>query len=156
MKRILVVAGILAIVVFIVILVATPSPLISSTVVFLTSPPVEVEVEIADSPEERQVGLMWREELGENEGMLFIFEEEQVLGFWMKNTLISLDMFFINKDFEIVKIHTAVPCGADPCPTYSSGEQALYVVEVNGGFAGEKGIQEGERVEIIVQDEPRR
>jgi hypothetical protein len=117
-------------------------------VVFLADRPAEIEVEIADSYEERQRGLMFREYLEPGRGMLFIFEGEGIRNFWMKNTLIPLDMIFISRDLKIVKIHSAVPCTADPCPLYSSERPAMYVVEANRGFAEENGITEGQKVEF--------
>lgn len=105
-----------------------------------------VEVEIVNTPETRQKGLMFRESLGENEGMLFIFEEEGLYPFWMKNTLIPLDIIWISQDMQIVDIKTAVPCNEDPCPNYSPSGKALYVLEVNAGFAERKGIEIGDEV----------
>lgn len=128
--------------------VLTPFQEGKATVVFLTGQPVEIRVEVADSPEEQWRGLMFRESLGEREGMLFIFGEEQALGFWMKDTLIPLDMIFLDGNRTVVKIHTAVPCEADPCPIYSSGRPAQYVVEVNAGFAEQQGIREGVQLEF--------
>ena len=116
-------------------------------VVFLTeSGEVSVPVEVADTPEERERGLMLREQL--DGGMLFVFEQETKLGFWMKNTLIPLDIIFISQELEVVDIQTMIPCEQDPCPVHYSSEPALYALEVNSGFAGENGIQQGGRVGI--------
>jgi uncharacterized membrane protein (UPF0127 family) len=121
----------------------------SPYVEFLTPEPARVHVEIADEPAERSQGLMFRESLGENSGMLFIFEKEGTQSFWMKNTLIPLDMIFIDKDLEIVKIHRDTkPCEEDPCQIYGSGKPAMYVVEVNAGFTETHGIYEGDTVRI--------
>ncbi len=94
-----------------------------------------ITVEIADSPEEREQGLMFRESLCSTCGMLFIFPEENIQTFWMKNTKIPLDMIFISKDFRIVDITQAEPCTKDPCVRYTSQDQALYVLEVPQGFS---------------------
>jgi uncharacterized membrane protein (UPF0127 family) len=134
---------VILIAVFIILIPISYNNLSLPTVVFSE---VEVPVEVASTQAERQKGLMFRSSL--EGGMLFIFEGEQNLGFWMKNTLIPLDMIFINSGFEIVKIHTAVPCEEDPCPIYNSEAPALYVVEVNAGFAKENGIDIGDSVEI--------
>ena len=108
-------------------------------------------VEVADSAVERQKGLMFRESLLVNNGMLFIFEEEQEIAFWMKNTLIPLDMLFIDKDLEIVYIEKgAQPCKADPCQTYPSSRPAKYVLEVNAGYTEIHGINIGDIVEINI------
>jgi uncharacterized protein len=106
----------------------------------------EVKVEIADSLEERALGLMFREFLDDDEGMLFIFEDEDYLSFWMKNTLIPLDMIFISEDFEIVDIKQAVPCREDPCISYKTLEPAKYVLEVNGNFTIKNNIKIGNKI----------
>ena len=107
-------------------------------------------MEVVDTSEERRIGLMNRESLPQQAGMLFIFEEERVLSFWMKNTLIPLDMIFISKDLEIVSIQkNAQPCESDPCKLYGSVFPAKYVVEVNAGFSDRNGIKEGNKIEIM-------
>ena len=101
-----------------------------------------VYVEIADEPNERNQGLMFRENLEWDRGMFFIFDDERILSFWMKNTLIPLDMLFIDADFRIVDIKENVPpCKDDPCPSYSSEHPAKYVLEVNSGFVLENNIK---------------
>jgi|TARA_Y100000294_G_scaffold136039_2_gene128850 hypothetical protein len=107
---------------------------------------IKVNVEIADSFEERTKGLMFREFLDENSGMLFVFDDEDYLSFWMKNTLIPLDMIFISEDFEIVDIKYAVPCEKDPCISYKSIKPAKYVLEVNGNFTIGKNIAIGNNI----------
>ena len=101
-----------------------------------------VYVEIADEPNERNQGLMFRENLEWDRGMFFVFDDERILSFWMKNTLIPLDMLFIDADFRIVDIKENVPpCKDDPCPSYSSEHPAKYVLEVNSGFVLENNIK---------------
>src|SRR3989338_5590514 len=109
---------------------------------------IKVNVEIADSPEERAAGLMFRESLGENFGMLFIFDDEKTRSFWMKNTLIPLDMVFISEDLEIIDIKYAVPCREYQCINYVSKEPAEYVLEVNGNFTIRKSIAIGNTVNL--------
>jgi uncharacterized membrane protein (UPF0127 family) len=99
-------------------------------------------VEIADTAKEQQQGLMDRESLGENAGMLFVFSEPNFHNFWMKNTLISLDMIWINKQSEVVRVLTAQPCVADPCTVYKPEILATYVLELNAGSAEKYGITE--------------
>ena len=91
---------------------------------------------------------MFREKLEENNGMIFIFEQENEIAFWMKNTLIPLDIIFIGKNFKIVDIKNAVPCKQDPCQLYKPQKSAQYVLEVNSGFAEKNGIKVNDEVEI--------
>lgn len=109
---------------------------------------VEIRAEVASTGQQRETGLMFRKSLGRNEGMLFLFPDLAVRNFWMKNTLIPLDMIFISENLTIIRIHHAVPCTTDPCPTYSSGEPAKYVLEVNGNATADYDIRAGSRVEI--------
>jgi len=88
-------------------------------------------VEIAESDSEIRKGLMHRESLAEDNGMLFIFKEDGYYPFWMKNTLIPLDMLFINSSMHIVDLIHAVPCEEDQCPNYVPKQKARYVLEVN-------------------------
>ena len=105
-----------------------------------------VEVEIAATPESRTRGLMWRRELAAGKGMLFLFPQEQVQGFWMRNTLIPLDMLFIGSDLHIVGIVSR----AEP-KTFESrsvGLPSQFVLEVPGGWTEQKGIRKGSAVEF--------
>lgn len=107
---------------------------------------VRVYAEVADEPSEWQEGLMNRRTLNEQSGMLFVFDEEGPRTFWMKNTLIPLDMIFVAQNLTIVDIATMQPCTADPCQTYTSSAPALYVLEVNAGFAERNRIETGDTV----------
>ena len=107
---------------------------------------IKLNVDIADDNQERQNGLMFRERLDEDSGMFFIFDEQDYQTFWMKNTLIPLDMIFIDKDFQIVDIKNAVPCKADPCALYKSSKPALYVLEANSNFTARNDIKVGDRI----------
>ena len=107
---------------------------------------IKVNVEVADDINEQMQGLMFREKLDENAGMIFVFDEESYLGFWMKNTLIPLDIIFINRDFEIVDIKYAVPCKNDPCKNYVTIKPAEYVLEVNGNFTAHNYVKTGDKV----------
>ena len=104
--------------------------------------------EVADTPAELSSGLMYRESLSDDQGMLFIFPGgDSEKSFWMKNTLIPLDMIFANSSLEIVSIQADVPpCVADPCPTYDSGKPAKYVIETNAGYAATQGIEPGQAI----------
>ena len=105
-----------------------------------------IEVEIADSPEERGKGLMFREELCDDCGMLFVFDEPRKQSFWMKDTLIELDIIFINSDLEVIHVAHAFPCKGEVCTTYSPNEEALYVLEVNHGRFSESLI--GKKIKL--------
>ncbi|HEX6283102.1 MAG TPA: DUF192 domain-containing protein [Nitrososphaera sp.] len=106
-----------------------------------------VFVEVPDDLEESMRGLMFRKHLPWNAGMLFAYYEEKPRTFWMKNTLIPLDMIFVDGSSKIVEIKENVPpCAQDECPTYPSREPAQYVLEVNAGFAQEKGVKVGDRL----------
>jgi uncharacterized membrane protein (UPF0127 family) len=94
-----------------------------------------VIVEIADTPALRQQGLMFRKELSDDMGMRFVFERSGKYPFWMKNTLIPLDMLRVDEQMRVVEIVTAQPCTADPCPSYGGTEFARYVLEINAGRA---------------------
>lgn len=113
---------------------------------------ISVWVEIADEPHKQAQGLMGRTELPENHGMLFVFEEPRVLSFWMKNTLIPLDILYFDAQGKFVSAKSMIPCPSDssaeagkqdPCMTYSSGRRAQYALEVNAGFLEEEGVGEG-------------
>ena len=109
----------------------------------------DIEIEIADNGPERQQGLMYRRSMDEAKGMLFIFQTEELQGFWMKNTYIPLDIMFVNKDKEIVKIHkNTTPFSETDLP---SGKPAIYVVETVGGFADKYGLKEGDKIEFNYQ-----
>ena len=108
-----------------------------------------VYVEIADEPHELNQGLMFRENLESNRGMFFVFDDERILSFWMKNTLIPLDMLFIGTDFRIVDIKENIPpCKEDPCPSYPSKKPAKYVLEVNAGFTLKNDIKIDDQVSL--------
>lgn len=106
----------------------------------------KINVEIADTAEEREQGLMNRESLCDRCGMLFVFDEEGKYSFWMKDTLIPLDMVFIDKNGIIVNIYSAEPCAEEQCESYTPTDNAKYVLEVNKGFVDMHHINEGDAV----------
>lgn len=104
------------------------------------------QVELARTEEQQQIGLMWRQSLAENAGMLFIFSHPQRASFWMRNTYIPLDMLFIRSDGTIANIIANTrPLTLDP--QLSKGD-VLWVLELAGGVANKKGIKPGDHVEI--------
>lgn len=90
-------------------------------------------VAVADTPELRARGLMGITDLGDLDGMLFVFEEDTRAGFWMKDTLIALDVAFFGEDGGFVDLLTMEPCRADPCPTHTPSGAYRYAVEAPEG-----------------------
>ncbi|MBD3218425.1 MAG: DUF192 domain-containing protein [candidate division Zixibacteria bacterium] len=106
---------------------------------------IEIDVEIADDPGEITLGLMYREKLNPLQGMLFIFPEEAPRSFWMRNTILPLDMIFADNEGKIVTIHEhTVPFSQE---SYVSTIPARYVVEVNAGFCNSHDIKTGDKIE---------
>lgn len=103
-----------------------------------------VDVELAQDDAERQLGLMYRDKMAENQGMLFVFEDETTRSFWMKNTVLSLDMIFINAKNEIVTIHKSTTSYSEE--SYASTKPAKYVLELNAGFTDKYKIAVGDRI----------
>ena len=111
----------------------------------------EISVDIADTTEERAKGLMFRKSIPQDYGMFFIFDEEKEENFWMKNTLVPLDMVFFDGNYKVVKIiHNAQPCRKDPCMVYSSDKPSKYVLEVNGGTGDKIGLKEGDGAQLNI------
>jgi hypothetical protein len=106
---------------------------------------VAIGIEIADTPERREIGLMGRPSVGDDQGMLFVFEERQPLSFWMENTIISLDMVFADADGTILTIHrNTIPYSRE---SYSSTAPGKFVLEVRGGWCDKFGVNVGDRLE---------
>lgn len=98
-------------------------------------------VEIADTPRKRNIGLMYRENLPENHGMLFVFPEEDYLSFWMKNTKIPLSLAYFNKDGVLTEIYHMEPNQTKI--TYPSKQKAMYALEVNQNWFQRNGVDVG-------------
>ncbi len=109
---------------------------------------IPIEVELALTPSQWSKGLMFRKEMAEGHGMLFVYEKPSPLSFWMKNTLIPLDILFIASDFKIKTIsENTPPCPPDTdCPSYPSLEPVLYVLELNGGTVAREKIRVGDQL----------
>ena len=103
-----------------------------------------LNIEIADTPYELETGLMYRNSLEEQNGMLFIFDNDQMRNFYMKNTLIPLDLLFIDQNFEILHLYS----NAEPYSTESISSQfpVKYVFEISGGLSSKLGIQKGMKI----------
>lgn len=106
---------------------------------------VQFTVDVADSNEERSQGLMFVEEMATMEGMLFVYERPQSASFWMRNTLIPLDMLFVDETGIVKNIHPmAVPL--DETPIFG-GDDVKFVLEVNGGLAEMLGLEVGDQMQ---------
>jgi uncharacterized protein len=104
----------------------------------------KIDIEVADNDAEREQGLMYRDTMAENAGMLFLMDTEDMQAFWMKNTIISLDIMFVDSERRIVNIHkNCKPYSLDQLP---SSKPALYVVEVNAGYSEKYGIKAGDLI----------
>ena len=105
---------------------------------------VVIQVEVTQTPTERATGLMNRQSLPLDRGMLFVFEQPGLHFFWMKNTLLPLDIVWLSHDKRVLHIEENVPpCKKDPCPAYGPPMKSLYVLEVNAGVAQRQGLSAG-------------
>ena len=102
-----------------------------------------IEAQVAATPAQRQIGLMWRKEMPQNEGMLFVFEQPSVQCFWMMNTLLPLTAAFIADDGTIVNLADMKPQTTD---SHCSTKPVRYVLEMNQGWFGKKGLAAGARL----------
>ena len=102
-----------------------------------------IEAQVAATPLQRQIGLMWRKDMPQNEGMLFIFEQPSVQCFWMKNTLLPLTAAFVADDGTIVNLADMKPQTTD---SHCSSKPVRYVLEMNQGWFGKKGLSANSRL----------
>jgi uncharacterized membrane protein (UPF0127 family) len=113
---------------------------------------VEVNAEVAETPSEQGQGLMFRTVLDQDAGMLFIFDHDQLLEFWMMNTSIPLDAIFISSQLQVVSVAQNLrPCPPSNCQNpefFSSGVAAMYALEVNAGFSSKNDI--GPETEVSI------
>jgi uncharacterized membrane protein (UPF0127 family) len=110
------------------------------------------EVELAVTEEERAVGLMHREYLDQDKGMLFIFEEPGEYGFWMKNTLIPLDIVWIDENKEVIFIGKDIrSCKQEPCPSINPRKPTKFVLELNADTADKIGLEKGDKLEFNLE-----
>lgn len=110
----------------------------------------EILLEVATTPRQQAMGLMYREPLPDHRGMLFPMGRPRPVNFWMKNVPVPLDMVFIYDGAILAILANVPPCEADPCPTYGPGSQLVdQVIELRGGHAAELGLAEGDAVVIF-------
>jgi len=106
-----------------------------------------ITVELARSDEEKALGLMFRDTLPSNFGMLFLFDRDEYLPFWMKNTLLPLDFVWLDKHGAVVDVKASVPpCKLDPCPSYKPSKPARYMLELPAGAAAKHRVIPGAMV----------
>jgi uncharacterized membrane protein (UPF0127 family) len=122
-----------------------PAPL----VVFTEGGERNFTVEIADDPAERQQGLMFREAMADDHGMLFVFGETQLVGFWMKDTPLALDLIFIGQDGRVRAVRRGEPLSV---ATISPDVPVRFVLEVKAGVARAIGLKDGDRIRHPVID----
>lgn len=108
----------------------------------------KINLEVARSPQEQQIGLMYRKALAADRGMLFQFPSPQPISFWMKNTLIPLDMVFLRKGVVEYIASAVPPCTADPCPSYGPRTPIDMVIELRSGRAAELNLKVGDRLQL--------
>lgn len=124
----------------------TPSPEAEGPRVVLPSGRV-YRVELARTPEEQERGLMFRESLPERSGMLFLFQDDSPHGFWMKNTMIPLDIIWLDDVGRVLFVSANTPpCKADPCPDYGPPVAAWSVLEIAGGMAARENVTVGSTI----------
>ena len=109
---------------------------------------IEIKLEVAATPQQQAMGLMYRTSLADDRGMLFPFSPPQPVSFWMKNTLIPLDMIFLRQGVVKAIAVAAPPCTSDPCPTYGVNTPIDQVMELRAGRAAELGLKVGSRVSV--------
>jgi uncharacterized membrane protein (UPF0127 family) len=110
-----------------------------------------IHAEVADTPKKRAEGLMYREHLPKDRGMLFTFAQAQPWTFWMKNTKIPLDIIWMNEKKQIIHIAHRVPICArldDSCPQYQPNDSAMYVLELGGGEAERLRLEKGTKLQF--------
>ena len=123
------------------------------TITVVINPQLKVEAELAYTDANRARGLMFRESMPSDAGMLFLFPSMDIYNFWMKNTLIPLDILWLNERKEIVYMVTAQPCKKDPCDSIAPLQKALYVLELNAGFANKHKLTIGTQLEFSIPSE---
>ena len=158
MKRInfVVIVGIIVITTIMILIYYPVQTSIESEIVIEASVTINgktIEIEIADEPDERSRGLMFRESLTKDTGMLFLFDKEGFYSFWMMNVNFNLDIIWINSNGNVVHIERDLPSCFMSCPTYAPRESARYVLELNSGVANELDLLVGSFVGINIQNE---
>lgn len=128
---------------------AAPADSGFNTLVNLPGQQSELWVSVVADRDSRERGLMHRRELGRREGMLFVYPTARRIAIWMKNTLLPLDVLFLNDSGRVVAIlENLPPCHASPCRVYQISQATKYMLEVNAGFAADNGIETGQTLAL--------
>jgi uncharacterized membrane protein (UPF0127 family) len=113
-----------------------------------------IAAEIADSSERMMYGYMYRREVREDQGMVFVYADAGWHSFWMKNTLVPLDIFWLDESFRIIHMETpAPPCKGDPCPSFGPMRASRFVLETRAGTAAREGLKKGDRIGVVFPGE---
>ncbi len=133
---------------------AGQAPRRSAQVFFPDGSAVTAELAVTDA--ERQLGLMFRPKINDDQAMLFVFEEEGIHSFWMKNMRFSIDILWLDKDRRIVHVEEQVPaCAQDPCPSYPTSQPARFVLEIRSGGAAAHKLKLYDRLDFILPQDLR-
>jgi len=110
------------------------------------------DVELATTPQEQALGLMFRDSMADDHGMLFVFPDSAPRRFWMKNTRIPLDIFYFDENLKLVSVaEDTKPCRVQQCPSYASAGPARYVLELNAGKAAELSVKPGDELQLSLE-----
>lgn len=118
---------------------------------------ITIQAEIADTPQKRATGLMYRDHLKKDHGMLFVFQEPQAWTFWMKNTKIALDLIWLDGKKRVIYIERNVPICTrtdESCPQYRPNDDALFVLEIAGGTVDSYKIEKGSKLQFSAPPVP--
>lgn len=125
----------------------TMEPVPENAVIFKDGTVIPIELARTDAQQMR--GLMYREGISENEGMLFIFDKDDYYDFWMKNMNFPIDMVWMDSDFKVVHIEKdAPPCTTRPCPLYGPEKPTRYVLEIKANLSDKRGIEVGDMLDV--------
>lgn len=132
---------------------AAPSGAADSRLIQIETPSgITIQAEIADTPQKRATGLMYRDHLKKDHGMLFIFDQPQAWTFWMKNTKIALDLIWLDGKKRVIHIERNIPICTrtdDSCPQYrSNSDDAMFVLEIAGGTVAGLKIEKGSKLQF--------
>jgi uncharacterized membrane protein (UPF0127 family) len=109
---------------------------------------VDYSIEVAKTSMQRSQGLMFRTNLGIQEGMLFVYPQPGNYRIWMKNTLIPLSVIWLDENQTVIGVKTLAPCDRDPCPSYGVSDPAKYIIELSSDV---RDIEKGDRIEVVNQ-----